>query len=233
MPYGVTNWQQAIIAAGSTVLSRLVLFLPNLLGAILIFVVGWIVSAWVKALIVKLLTAVGLQRAVAGTAIEAFIQKAELKGKAEDILGSLVKWVIIFIFFIAAINILGLPTVSLVLNSILAYIPRVISAILILLIGVLLAGVVESIVKGAAGAVDVSTARLLGKLASWIVMIFSVLAAVSELGIAQQFINILVIGVVSTLSLGLGLALGLGSKEVISDLLGEWYKNFRRDIKRK
>lgn len=233
MPYSITNWQDAILIASSTVLGRLVTFLPNLFGSILVFLIGWIVSGWAKSIVTRILRATRLERLVSGTAVEAFLQKAEFKGKIEDVLGGVVKWVIIFIFFIAAVNILGLSTVSLVLNGILAYIPKIIAAMLILLAGVLLAGVIEGVVKGAAGAVDVSTARLLGKLSSWVVMIFAVLASVSELGIADRFINTLITGVVATLSLGLGLALGLGSKELVSELLTEWYKGVRRELKTK
>lgn len=233
MPYNLTNLQDPIMVAGATVLSRLALFLPNLLGAILVFFIGWIVSGWTKSLVVKLLGWIQLHRAIEGTVINTFIKKAELKGKIEDVLGNIVKWVMVFIFFIAAINILGLSTVALVLNNILAYIPKVVSATLILLAGVLLAGVVESVIKGATGAIDVSTSRLLGKLSSWVVVIFSILAAVSELGIAAQFINTLIIGVVATLSLGLGLALGLGTKDLVAEMLGEWYREVKKDLKKK
>lgn len=233
MQYTITNWQEAILAAGSSVFANLISFLPNLLGAILIFLIGWIIAGWAKTLIAKLMGAAKLQKAVENTAIEKFLQKTEWRGKAEDVLGSIAKWLIIFIFFIAAINVLGLSTVSTVLSSILIYIPKVISAMLILLAGVLFAGFVESLVKGATGAFNVSTSRLLGKLASWLIMVFSLLAAISELGIAAQFINIIVIGVVATLSIGLGLALGLGSKDLVNAILTDWYQKVKKDLNRK
>lgn len=233
MSYDIQTWQEALVVASSTIVTRLLSFIPNLLGAIVVFLIGWLISGWMRSLVIKMLTAARLQNIVQKTVIEQFIQKAELKGKIEEIVGGLVRWVIIFIFFIAAINILGLSTVSLVLNSILAYIPRVLSAIIILLVGVVLAGAVESIVKGTAGAIDVSTSRLLGKISSWMVMIFAILASISELGIAAQFINTVVIGVVASLSLGFGLALGLGSKDVVGEVLSNWYKELQKDLKRK
>lgn len=233
MQNGIISWQDAIFVAGATVLNQLAVFLPSLLGAIVIFLVGWIIGGLARSLVSKILSVIRLQAVIKGTAIDTFVQKAEIKGKVEDAIGGVVKWIIVFIFFIAAINILGLPTVSQVLNSILGYIPRVFSAALVLIAGVLLAGVVESVVKGATGAIDLSVSRFLGKLASWVVMIFSVLAAISELGIAAQFINTLIIGVVATLSLGLGLALGLGSKDIIREILAEWYEGVRRDIKKR
>ena len=233
MPENISNWQDAIIVAGSSVLSRLAIFIPNLLGAILILIIGWLAGAWLKFLVSKILGAVKLNALITGTAVDSFLKKAEIRGKIEDILGSTVRWLTIFIFFIAAVNILGLSTVSQVLNNILAYMPKVFSAAIVLLAGVLLAGLVESLVKGAVGSVAVSFSRFLGKLASWIVMIFATLAAISELGIAANFINTLITGTIAMLSLGLGLALGLGSKDIVKEILTEWYGTVRKDLNRK
>ena len=233
MPENISNWQDAIIVAGSSVLSRLAIFIPNLLGAILILIIGWLAGAWLKFLVSKILGAVKLNALITGTAVDSFLKKAEIRGKIEDILGSTVRWLTIFIFFIAAVNILGLSTVSQVLNNILGYMPKVFSAAIVLLAGVLLAGLVESLVKGAVSSVAVSFSRFLGKLASWIVMIFATLAAISELGIAANFINTLITGTIAMLSLGLGLALGLGSKDLVKEILTEWYSGIKKDLKRK
>lgn len=233
MPENISNWQDAIVVAGSSVLNQLAIFIPNLLGAILVLVIGWLAGAWLKILVAKILGAVKLNALITGTAVDSFLKKAEIRGKIEDILGSTVRWLTIFIFFIAAINILGLSTVSQVLNNILGYIPKVFSAAIVLLAGVLLAGLVESLVKGAVGSVAVSVSRFLGKLASWIVMIFATLAAISELGIAANFINTLITGTIAMLSLGLGLALGLGSKDLVKEILTEWYSGIKKDLNRK
>ena len=233
MPENISNWQDAIIVAGSSVLNQLAIFIPNLLGAVLVLVIGWLAGAWLKFLVSKILSAVKLNALISGTAVDSFLKKAEIRGKIEDILGSTVRWLTIFIFFIAAVNILGLSTVSQVLNNILAYMPKVFSAAIVLLAGVLLAGLVESLVKGAVGSVAVSFSRFLGKLASWIVMIFATLAAISELGIAANFINTLITGTIAMLSLGLGLALGLGSKDIVKEILTEWYGEVRKDLNRK
>jgi hypothetical protein len=117
------------------------------------------------------------------------------------------------------------------LNSILAYVPAVISAILVLFFGVLLAGLVESLVKGSIRSIDGKAARLLGKVSSYLVMTIAVLVAVSELGIASEFIMILFVGFVATISVGLGLALGLGGKDVVAKMLDEWYDKTKKELK--
>jgi small-conductance mechanosensitive channel len=108
----------------------------------------------------------------------------------------------------------------------------VLSAVIVLSIGVLLAGVVEGLVKGALASVDLKTARLMGKIASYTVVSVAVLAAFSELNIAASFINILFIGFVSMLALGFGLAIGLGAKDVVGEVLSDWYKDLKKELKK-
>jgi len=229
----MTNLQEAFMVALSNILTGMLSFLPQLLAALLLFLLGLILAKWAKKLIVKLLNAVKLSKLVETTGFEKFLQKAEVKTKIEVILGELVRWLIILVFFVATVNVLGLTTVSLVLNTILAYIPQVISAVLILTGGVLLAGVVESVIKGALVQIDIKTARLLAKVASYLVVIFTILTSINELGIAQSFVNAIFIGVIATLALGLGLAIGLGAKDLIGQILDEWYQQFKKEIKKK
>lgn len=229
----ITNWQEAFLLAISSTVTNMLSFLPVLLAALIIFFVGLILAKAAKSITIKILEGIRLSQIIKKTGFEPFLKKAEIKLKIEEIFGGVVKWIIILIFFITAVNVLGLTTVSQVLNNILAYIPKVVSAILILTIGVLLAGVVESLVKGALSQVDLKIARFLAKLSSYIVVIFSSLAALNELQIAQTLINTLLIGFVAMLSLGLGLAIGLGAKDLIAKILNQWYDNFRKEIKRK
>ena len=116
------------------------------------------------------------------------------------------------------------------LESILAYIPNVISAALILTIGVLLAGVVEKLVKGAVGTIDVKSGRLFGKIASYTLVVFATLAAISELQIARASINTIFTGFIAMLAIGFGLALGLGAKDLVARVLNDWYEKFRKEI---
>ena len=222
------GWQQALFLAGSNIFTSFVNFLPDLLGAIIIFLVGIILAKWAKALVVKVLGLVSLDKLVRSTGFNQFLTKAEIKVKVEAFLGEIVRWLIIAVFSIAAINVIGLTTVSAVLTSLLAYIPNIISAVLILTVGVMLAGLVENLVKGTVSQVEVKTSRLLSKIASYLVVIVAILAAVNELGIAQSLINTLFTGLVATLTLGIGLALGLGGKDVISKVLLDWYTQFKK-----
>ena len=131
----------------------------------------------------------------------------------------------------ATVSLLGLEAISGILNNILAYIPNVVSSVLILFFGVLLAGLVESLVKGALASVTGRSSRVFGKVSSYMIMVISVMAAIAQLNIAQQFITTLFTGLVATLVIALGLAFGLGSKDVVGKMMNEWYENMRKDLK--
>ncbi len=227
----IATWRVALFDAASNLLNSMALFIPNLLGAIILFLVGLLLARWLKALIVKLLGGLNISKLFKDTAVDKFLQKAELSTKVEQVLGETVRFLTILIFFVASVNLLGLNTVTLVLNNILAYLPNVFAAVFIIALGVIIAGVVERLVKGALGTVDVHISRLLAKLSSYIIVIFTVLAALSQLKIATTFVTTLFTGFVAMLALGFGLAIGLGSKDLVKDLLEDWYKNFQKQIK--
>ena len=229
----ITDWQSTFNEASVSVFQTIFSFLPTLLAAVLVFVIGLVLARFLKKLTVRLFSELRLSRLAQMSGLETFLNKAEIKIKIEEILGNLVKWIIIFIFFITAVNILGLQSVSMVLNGILGAIPRVISAAFILTAGILLAGLIESLVKGSVAQIDLKLGRVAGKFASYIVVIFVVLAAINEIGIAQALINSLFIGVVAMLALGFGLALGLGAKDLVAKILNEWYEQLKEEIRKK
>ncbi|MCX6816887.1 MAG: hypothetical protein NTZ93_03410 [Candidatus Beckwithbacteria bacterium] len=227
----MNTWQDALLLAASNVLTGFFSFLPSLFGALVIFFVGLVLAKWAKALVVKILSAIKLDLLVQKSGIGSYLNKADVRVKAEVFFGEIVRWLVLLVFFIASINVLGLTTVSTVLNGLLAYLPRIISAVLILTVGVFLAGLVESLIKGAVNQVDIKTSRMLSKIASYLVVIVAALASINELGIAQSLINILFIGVITTLSLGIGLAIGLGAKDLVSQMLNEWYSQGKKKKK--
>jgi F0F1-type ATP synthase membrane subunit c/vacuolar-type H+-ATPase subunit K len=228
----IMAWQNALTSVWVNTVGSTFAFLPNILGAVLVAILGIVIGSWVKSVTVRSLQLLRFENLIKDSKFKAFLIKAEITDKVEEVVGSILKWLIVLTFFIAATNIVGLTTVSNVLVGILSYIPNVISAVIVLAIGVLLAGIVEGIVKGALASVDLKTSRLMGKIASYAVVTIATLAAFSELHIAESFINILFIGFVSMLALGSGLAIGLGAKDLVSKILVEWYKDLKTELKK-
>lgn len=229
----LNTWQLAIGSVAGTAFNETLAFLPNLAGAILVFILGIVLGNWARTLLIRGLQFLNFENLTRDSKIKMFLRKAEVTQKAEEIFGNIVKWIIVLVFFIAATNILGLTTVAALLGSILGYIPNVLSAVIVLALGVLLAGVIEGVVKGALASVDLKTSRLMGKIASYTVITIATLAAFSELKIAESFINILFIGFVAMLALGFGLGIGLGAKETVSRMLSDWYSGLTKELKKK
>ncbi|MBI2009591.1 MAG: hypothetical protein HYS86_00280 [Candidatus Chisholmbacteria bacterium] len=215
--------QSIVFSAGSSVLQELANFVPSLLWALVIFLVGLILSNWAAKLTVSFLQTIRLEKLLQNTGVEKFLKQAEIPHTIEKIIGQIVRWIILLIFVIATLNQLGLTAVSEVLKNILSYIPNVVSAVVIIALGIIIAGVLEGMVKGAVSNVNPKVARLLGKVTSYTIMVFVTLAAIAELNIASEFIQAIFFGVVGALSLGFGLALGLGSKDIVAKMMDEWY----------
>ncbi len=227
----INVWQTALTGAFTNFIQATVSFLPRLFSSFLIFILGILISKWLRSLTLKSLHLLKFDAFAKDKKVKKFLAEAEITQKIEEAIASLVKWVVILVFFIAALNVLGLTTISNLLFNLVAYLPNVLSAIVVLALGILLAGLMESLVKGALASIDIKTSRLMGKITSYVVVVIAFLVAISELNIAQNFINIIFMGFVTTISLGFGLALGLGGKDLVSQILNDWYRDLKKDLK--
>ncbi len=223
--------EKILVATSQDILLSIVNFIPMFLSAVLVFILGIFVARWARFGVVRLLNLARLADLISTPAVKKFLKNASIGKKIDDVLGEVVRYIILLIFFITSVNLLGLDTVTQVLNRILGYLPQIFAAILILIGGILLAGFLEKVVKGSLGSVDLRSSRLMGKFTSYLVMVVTILAVISQLGIAQPFVGTLFIGFVAMLSLALGLGFGLGSKDLIKQILEDWHKNFKKEIK--
>jgi hypothetical protein len=227
----LTNVQNSLSGAAYTILISILSFIPTLLAAVVVFMVGLVLANWLKAIVIKLLNLLKLSEVLSKGGLKHFLDNAEITQKVEMVIGELVRYLTILIFFVASINLLGLNTVTQVLNGLLAYLPNIFAAVLIFGAGVVLAGFLEKLVKGSLGGIDIKLSRLMAKFTSYLVVVFTVLASISQLGIAKNLIDTVFIGFVTMLALALGLSLGLGSKDLVKTILEDWYKSFKKDLK--
>lgn len=199
-------------------------FLPTLIGAAILMFAGVILSNWLKKAVIKLAIATKASNLTKNPAIQDFLNNAQVTTKVEHILGETVRVIVLVFFVIATCNLLGLTSVSLLLGSLLSIVPNLFAALVILFLGVILAGFLEKLVKGSLGAGDPSLSRFAGRVVSYTTMTIFILAALSQLGIASFFIQVTYIGFILVLTLALGLGLGLGSKDIFKKILEDWYK---------
>lgn len=219
--------QASLVSAGSNLLSQIYTFAPKIVSALLILLVGAIIARWIKSLIIKGLEALRISKGAKDTPLEIFLKHAEV-GKIETVIGTIFYWLILLFVIQSSVAVLGLDTLSTVLDRLLSYLPSILSAGIVLVFGILLAGLAESFAKGAIRSLNGSHPHVFGKIVSYLVMTITLMAAIAELRIAQQFISILFTGMVATATIAIGLAIGLGAKDVVGQILQDWYGKLKK-----
>jgi len=205
-------------------------FLPEFLAALIIFVLGWIVGVLLGRVAEQVIKSLRLDNALKTAGAEDLISRAGFSLDSGRFIGGLVKWFIIIAFLVASLDVLGLTQVNSFLREVvLDYLPQVFVAVFIILVAAVLADVLQHLVSGTAKAAGISSARLLGTITKWSIWIFAVLAALFQLGIAPIFMQTLFTGVVVALSIGFGLAFGLGGQDAAKGYLEHVRKEIKRD----
>jgi hypothetical protein len=189
-------------------------FLPAILAALIIFVIGWIVGVILYRVVVELVRVLRIDDALKAAGMNDAARSAGFSLDVGHVLGTLVQWFVILVFLVAALDILGLTRVTIFLQTVvLLYLPQVIVAALILILGAIVAELVKGLVAGSARAAGAHGANLAGAVAKWAIWVTAVLAALNQLGVATEFVQTLFTGIVIAASLAFGLAFGLGGKD--------------------
>lgn len=189
-------------------------FLPQLVVAFIIFVVGWVVARLVGSAVAQIIRAAKVDAALAAAGVDKVVGKAGYKLDSGRFVGEVVRWFLSLVVLMAALDMLHLTEVTSFLREIaVSLVPSVITAALVLLATVVVADLLSKAVTASAKAAGAVSANLVGAIAKWAVWIFGLLVVLVELNVAPQLIQTLVTGVVVALSLAFGLAFGLGGKE--------------------
>lgn len=221
------NWGDVIVASLQEVWTSVASFIPTFLGALIVFVVGWIVAVALGKVIEQVVRTLKVDHVLAQLEMEKMMERAGWKLNSGAFVGGLVKWFLIVVFLLAAANILGLNQVSDFLRDVLLYIPNVVVASLILIIAALVSETVEKVVRGSAEAAGYR-GSLVGVMTRWAIWIFAFVAVLLQLGIAATLVQTLVTGLVAALALAFGLAFGLGGKDAAAGFIDRLRGELRR-----
>ncbi len=195
-------------------------FLPKLVLAIIIFIAGWIVATVLADVISKIVKAIKIDSILESAGAKGLLNKAGFELNSGAFLGGIVKWFVVIGFLVAALDIFNLQAVNTLLTTVITqFIPNIAIASLILIVGAFLADFVQKVMSGAAKAVDAKSSGLVGGVARWAIWVFTIIAALMQLNIANQILSTLVTGLVAMLALAGGLAFGLGGKEAAARYL--------------
>ncbi len=223
----IQTWGDSLTGAFQSIWYGVAAFVPNLIAAVIILIIGWIVAALLGRLVSQIIKAIKVDTALESAGFGNVVKRAGFNLDSGAFLGGLVKWFVIVAFLVAAFQVLGLTQVNAFLQEVvLLYLPQVIVAVLIVLVAVVVADAMQKVVTGAARAAHIKAANFAGSLTKWAIWIFAFLIALEQLGIAVGFIQTLFTGVVVALSLAFGLSFGLGGQEAAS----HWIAKFRSEI---
>jgi len=207
-----------------TLWSNVAGFLPKLIAAIVIFLIGWLIAVLLGRLAYHLVRVLHVNRALEGLGFREPLERGGMKLDAPKFFDELVKWYFIIVFLMAATNIVGLVQVTEFLKTVVFYIPNVIVAALVLLIGVLVARFIDHTIRVSVKAAKLVSANFLALLARWSILVFAFLIALDQLKVASEIIRIFIIGLIAMIAIAGGLAFGLGGKEQASEILANLRK---------
>jgi hypothetical protein len=226
----VSDWYSTTIEGLQNFWKSILAFFPNLIGAIIVFLIGWAISVGIGKLISTLLQKLRIDRLLQAKGLKEALEKAEIKVKPSEFIGAICKWILIIVFLMAAVDILGWTGFRDVLRGVINYLPNVLVAVLIFVVMVIVADIVEKLVIGVAGGMKVKYATFAGAISKWAIWVFGVLAILQQLKFQAanwifDLIKIAFLGFVVMLAI----AFGLGGKEIAAEILGDLRKKFKKE----
>ena len=210
----------SILGSLTNVWWSIIQFLPVFLGALIVFIVGWAVAVSLGRLVEHIIKALRVDSVLEQLEFHKVLDRAGVKLNSGVFLGGLVRWFLIIVFLLASLDILHLTEVSQFLRDVLAFLPQVIVAALILLIAAMVAETVERTAKASIEAAGMKSG-VVTVVIRWAIWTFAVIAALYQLNVATMLLQTLLTGLVAMLAIAGGLAFGLGGKEVAAEILGK------------
>ncbi len=202
-------------------LTKLLDYLPNFFGGLLILLIGIVLSSLLKRILLSLFSFFKLSFLLQRTKL---MNKNEVR-VWEEVLAEVLRWTVVILFLIPTLEVWGLSRATVVLNQFLFYLPNVIVAVIIGFVGLLVSNLTSDLVRHSFTTLGASSATTLSVSTKWVIVFFTILIVMNQLGVAQDLIRILMTGIVAMLALAGGLAFGLGGQEVAKEIL--------EDLKRK
>ena len=221
-------WTTAVTNSLIDLWIQFISFVPNVVAAVVVFVVGWAVAVAIGRLVEKLLVLVRINAAFESLrGLKRAVEQAGLTLNVAHFVGEIFKWFLIIVALLAATDILGLQQVSQFLTSVLYYIPNVVIAALILVISVVLANFVYRTVLASVEAAGFTSGGAIAAVSKWSILVFAIFAALLQLNVASQLIQTFLTAFFAMVAIAGGIAFGLGGQSSAKDAV----ENFRKKLK--
>jgi hypothetical protein len=220
----IRDWGDAMMQSLTAALALFVSAIPRAIGFMVILAIGWFVAYLIAQALAAGLRAVRFNDLAARSGFASFVESMGVGIDPAGFLGLVTKWFVRLIALVVAFDALGLPAVSDVLRQLLLWLPNLVVALVVLVIGGLAANALSSVVRGAAARSELGDPDFLSTIAKVGVWAFAIVVAVNQLGIASTLINTLFMATVGAVALAVGLAFGLGGRDVAAQIVRDWYE---------
>src|SRR5687767_1701126 len=227
MPETVSTWQQIVVGSFQRAFDQILSLAPNVLAMLVVLVAGYFVARIAGRVIAALSKKIGLETAAERSGLAGSMKQVGITQNVSWILGQIVFWLLMCVFLTAAFNILGLQTVSAAMEQIVAYIPKLLVAAVVVVVGLLVATFLRGVIATSADRVGLSYADHLANGCYWVLALMTFIAAFDQLGIDFALLKQLILIAFGALALGFGLAFGLGGRDVMAGILAGYYARQR------
>jgi hypothetical protein len=222
----IQNWSDVFVQSLLNVWYGVANFVPNLVIAIIIFAVGWVLAALIEKIVESVIKSIKLDSLLKSAGFEDVVKRAGYNLNSGHFVGVLAKWFVIVVFLMSSFDVLNLNQVNDFLRQVVNYLPQVIIAVFILMVAVIIASAMQKVVVASSKAGHIKSAELFGRVTKWSIWTFAILTALITLGIAPTLIQMIVTAIFAGAALAIGLAFGLGGK----DVAGRWVEKTAEHI---
>lgn len=224
----MNSWQVVLLEPARTILAQISQFLVNILLVIIILVIGWLISKLIKTIVTNGLRVIKLDEISDRIELDNLLKKGGITYPLSELFGVVCYWLSLLVSFMIAINAVGLTIAADLLNKVVLYIPNVIAAIFILILGMFVATLLRNIVQTAANNAGLSQGKLLSTVVEVVIIAFSVFVALEQLKIGIRITELTLGIILGSVGLGLALAFGLGCKDIAAKFVNEQIEKLRK-----
>ena len=213
------SWSTITTLAFKDAWLGVVAFVPRLVIGLLVFIIGWLISAAIGRIVAGILEKVSFDKIFQKSGWKDALEKADIKVRPSEFIGAIVKWVLVIVFLMIFVEVLGFSQFAFFLGEVIAWLPNIVIAAAIFVASVIIADILEKVINASVREIGVKYAEFLGALVRWAIYFFAAFAILIQLGVAPSIINTLIMGFVGMFALAFGLAFGLGGRDAAADLI--------------
>lgn len=224
MQTGIRDWGDALWASLASAMAMFLASIPKIIGFLVIIIIGWIIASLIEKAVTAVLRTVQFNDLAKRSGFADFVHGMGVKTDSSGFIALVAKWFVRLVVLVAAFDALGLPAVSDVFRQLLLWLPNLVVALVVLVIGGLAAGALAGVVRGATTRAELGDPNLLATITRVAVWAFAIVVAVNQIGIATTLVNTLFTATVGAVALAVGLSFGLGGRETAAEIVKNWHQ---------